>query len=198
MKTLTNKNIIRLFDHKSIKMECFTGYDENDVYHVIVNNHNDYNKLDKLYELLRHSDRVTDNLQDLIFIGWEDEYATCDDCGKIIKLTPSYYGDIKKYWISDYGILCEACTIENSDVYIDCLDNNPQTANVILSDEQLKKHGYIRYNIECYESGFHIGQNDNPRDIYKKLRNKYDHIIFDIDHAGQFDVMFNVYVKENN
>lgn len=199
MKTLDQKTIIRLInrriDNHNIELSnC--GMDKNDVYHFIVDRHDDYDKIDSLINLLRSYSETY--IHDLVSVGFSDEYISCDGCGKIICTTPGYYGDLPDYFIDDNGVSCGECVRDNPARYLEYLDNNPKAGNTILDEQILIDNGYTRFNDESYESGLYQYQTDDPKKIYKELKSKYNHIIFSIDNAGQFDVHFSAWTKNDN
>lgn len=74
------------------------------------------------------------------------------------------------------------------------LEDNPETA-VSIGGIDPSDYGYKLIQ-EGFESGFHPGQNDKPKEIYKrKVQQGYKHILFTIDRSGQFDVHFSVWHK---
>ena len=196
MKTLSKSDIINLIHHKverrGIELSnC--GSDKQGVYHFIVDRHDDYDKLDNLISLLRNYSETY--IHDLVSVVFTDEYISCDDCGMIIRTTPAYYGDLPDYYIDDNGASCGDCVRKHPEYYLDYLDNNPRSGNTILDESVLTDNGYAKINSDSYESGFHPGQNDDPKKIFADLKTKYSHIIFNLDGAGQFDVSFSVWAK---
>jgi len=133
---------------------------------------------------------------DFIKVIFADEVDTCSECGKVIYTIPSYHGWKPDYWMSEYGRVCEQCTLENPEGYIEHLVNNPDSANTFLSNEKLEELGFIKLD-EIYENGFHQGMNDDPNKIFNKLKDKYYDIIFNISETSQFYVTFDVYVKQD-
>jgi len=60
----------------------------------------------------------------------------------------------------------------------------------------LGEYGYSAYN-SGYESGFHPGQNADPKKIAKELREKgITDFIFVMDDVNQFDCEFSVWIKQ--
>ena len=132
---------------------------------------------------------------DLVF---SDEYTSCSGCGKLLRTTPRYYGDLPEYIINDGEILCGSCY--NDDEIIDLALNNSNTAvNARQLKHTLESHGFklFRGNLE---SGFHPGQTDNPQDISKEIERSYPTAdwLFCIDGAGQFDISFSAWYRESN
>ena len=126
-------------------------------------------------------------------IEWSDEWDTCTDCGNAFRNSPdsyswTYYGDC---W-SAGDPWCGNCIIDNPGEYIESLRNNPHRANTI-DGLDLSLHGWKLLQ-SGYESGFHPGQNDDPKEIVKRLG--LDEFVFEISGTGQFDITFSVYVPD--
>jgi uncharacterized protein YneR len=129
-------------------------------------------------------------------IEWGDEWTFCEDCGKIIRISGDSYEWKPYYWVGDGFILCGDCVKENPDEYIEYLDNNEKSCMTFNID--LTQFGYAKYG-ESYENGFHPGQNDNPKEIAKKLREEgIKHFIFVQDEASQFYIRSSVWVKRED
>lgn len=129
---------------------------------------------------------------------FSDEYTSCSGCGKLLKTSPSYYGDLPEYIINDGEILCGDCY--GDDDIIDLALNDANTAvNIRQLKKSLESHGFklFRGNLE---SGFHPGQTDNPRDVSKEIEQLHPTAdwLFCIDGAGQFDISFSAWYKERD
>lgn len=146
-------------------------------------------------------------------IGWSDEYSRCDECGNLIHTSPTHYGWEPDYILDNNGYICRTC-IENN---IDNLEeyftdhiyeyNNGigYKVNAIPSwaTEYFKNEHWECWNEDneslCnrYESGWHPGQNDDPKKVFKEIM-EIDNdlkVIFVINDVGQFDVRWSVFVK---
>jgi hypothetical protein len=172
---------------------CEPGYDDKP---VVLGNWNDkgsyvngrYVKTDdtmprlaKLFEKLGYS------------VEWEDEWKSCDDCGKVFRVSPDSYSWTLSAWISDGGCQCEDCVLEYPEDYLDYLDGNSNAACTLQVD--LEQHGWKRLDAD-YCSGWHPGQTDNPHVVADELRkNGVEHFIFKIDGVGQFQSDWSVYVR---
>ena len=128
---------------------------------------------------------------------FRDSMDYCHGCNKFCHLQPSCYGDLELPVIFDGELLCPDCVRDEPESYIEILDHNPDQANHLLDDSTLEDLGFRQLD-NGYESGFHPGQDDDPNKIYNKIKDKFDHIIFSIDGAGQFDMTFSVWVKDDN
>ena len=130
-----------------------------------------------------------ENIDNIINIVFSDEYATCNNCSCLIEL--STYGIID-YFLGDGFICCKDCT--PIDDYIEQIENNPSTANTLLSHDDLINQGYVLLDNE-YRNGLYIGDNDNPTDLYNSLKDDYESIIFNIINVDMFTTEFDIYVK---
>jgi hypothetical protein len=124
---------------------------------------------------------------------WSDTTSTCDECGIAIETQPGFYGDTPSYVIGDCEIICANCLKDNPESYLESLEDDPNRA-LNVRGVKLAEHGYIKLE-DGFESGFHPGQTDNPRKIYDRLKDKYRHIVFAVDSAGQFSIEFSVWHK---
>ena len=188
--------------HDNMENDYMTyGEDNHGDKYLLFENHKDVESFVKLagemlnkefehdYEVEREFD---------LYIAFTDEYTTCDDCGAIIRTEPNSYHWTPDYYLGDGFIICNECFNNEKDyqeAYLVERINNPNNANTILSDEQLEELGFTKFNSNSYEHGFHHGQTDDPREIYKEIENLYYDIIFSIDGVGQFDTHFSVWVR---
>lgn len=131
--------------------------------------------------------------------GFSDEYGTCDSCCCGIRISPDSYGWRPEYYSSEYGVICLKCFKDDgyAEGYINEMVNNPKNAvNLNLVDEQqLDEMGFFKINLYSYENGWHHGQNDDPKSIFKHFSGKYPEIIFTIDSVGQFDMRFSAWAR---
>ena len=75
--------------------------------------------------------------------GFSDEYSVCEHCNKAFRTSPDSYSWVANYWIGDGFIICEDCVKEDyAEEYLESLQNNPHTANTILSDVEMENAGY--------------------------------------------------------
>jgi hypothetical protein len=150
--------------------------------------------IDDIPDLPRHGELLEKGF-DLVF---SDEYTSCSCCGKLLKTTPSCYGDLPEYIINDGEILCSDCY--GDDDIIDLALNDTDTAvNIRQLKKSLESHGFKLFR-ENLESGFHPGQTDDPQDISKEIEQLHPAAdwLFCIDGAGQFDISFSAWYKERD
>ena len=132
--------------------------------------------------------------------GFSDSYLICDRCMKAF-LKDSNGMNIDKFWLNyDVGeAVCETCIRADGseEDYLDYMSNNPERANIIFSDSELEKFGYVKVNDEHFAHGWY-GQMDNPQQIYKQLEEKYPNasILFSlINNHNPFEAQFDVWIK---
>jgi len=131
-----------------------------------------------------------------------DEWVECDRCQEIFKTTPDYHGDLMQGAIFDVSAVCEKCLKADPDDYLDWLENNPRHA--LTFDLGLKSRGYIHYDNpedgykHNFETGLHIGMDDDPQKIAKQLRAAgITRFLFKVDGRGQFDTNFSLWIHKS-
>jgi len=124
---------------------------------------------------------------------YNDSCVICDGCGKIISTEtydkPDYYIDYEYCSVS-----CRDCVKKDPENYLDYLNNNTDSANVLLTEKEMNENGY--YLLETgYENGLYEGMNDSPKTIFERLEKTYSDIIFSISSLNPFMLSFDVYIK---
>jgi hypothetical protein len=128
---------------------------------------------------------------------WSDEWAECS-CGKLVRTQGDCYSWTPSYQLNDGEITCIDCLKDDPESYLLSLEGNPNVANTIHCILP-EKNGYVKMNeANSYETGFHPGQNDDPKKVAKELeaRGLYRYL-FNIDDVGQFDTRWSVYVHKD-
>lgn len=139
-----------------------------------------------------------------VWIGYEDEWISCDTCGQAIFTTPMYHGDNPKYIIGDGYALCRDCWLDEPelDPWINC----GLTDIKAVYPWQLKLFtdaGFICYEdkeaCKIFETGFHHGMNDTPEKALELLERKFPRdsvdYIFVITDTGQFHVHWSIFIR---
>lgn len=139
--------------------------------------------------------RVSAMLEKLgVKIEWEDEWAFCDECYKLVRTSPDNYSWMPSYWAHVGGLLCKACVLEDPEDYLQSLKGNEQEActfDIDLEDQEYREVD------EQFQHGLHGGQNSDPKVIAKSLRKQgIVNFIFKLDCVGQFDQAFSVWVHK--
>ena len=128
-------------------------------------------------------------------LEWEDEWATCGNCNKAVRTSPDSHGWQPSFAIeNNCEITCIECLKDSPESYLESLEDKPTKA-LNLPGIDPAECGYIQLK-DGFESGLHPGQNDNPKEIYKSLREQgHTRILFQIDSVRQFDTSFSVWEK---
>lgn len=90
----------------------------------------------------------------------------------------------------------------DADVWIEWGVNNPDRCIPRVVKIDLGAAGFEQWephNPHTYESGWHPGQTDDPREITKQIRSELGddvEVVFQLDATGQFDVRFSAWVRE--
>lgn len=204
MTTQTTENFDKVYEYISenyiwddISMHIADDHDGNT--YIIMDSWED---VDKLEEVVKHVLELEEDKfhVDLILgvnIVFSDEYTICNDCCSVIRTSPDSYHWQPDYFAGDGFIVCDKCFNDNEDYqeeYIEERINDPKTAiNGLISEEQLEELGFEKLNTHSFEKGLHRGQTDNPEEIYNRVKDSYEEIVFFVDGTGQFDVHFSVY-----
>ena len=130
-------------------------------------------------------------------IEWSDEVASCDGCNNLLETNPSHYGWQPSYYLGDEGFLCFEC-LDPEEMYNEFEGKVKRAVSSHIVEEfPPVDYGYILIDRE-FESGFHPGQNDDPADVAKFLRNnQIKRFFFAISAVGQFDLSFQIWVHKD-
>lgn len=127
---------------------------------------------------------------------WEDEWITCDECGKAFRTSPDSYGWEMFGAIFDGFALCGNCI--DAEEYLESIENKPRKALTcsLLDVIDPTEHGYTLVE-DGFENGFHPGQNDDPAKILAGLleNDPQGRFVFAITGQGQFDIEFAVHKR---
>ena len=125
---------------------------------------------------------------------FSDNFFICDECRHPV---PYESGGTVNYWITPHGDrICEDCVKRDYiEDYVESLIDNPDSANVFLSEDELNAMGWTKLD-ENYENGYY-GQEDDPKTILKKIKaDKPDcRVIFSIECCNPFAINFSTYIK---
>ena len=129
--------------------------------------------------------------------GFADEYTLCDDCGNVIRTEPTSYHWQPDYYLGDGFILCNGCFKENGECqseYIESHINNYKSAvNGLMSEEDIEGLGFEKVD-GLFQGGWY-DRNDDPKEIYNRLSERFYEVLFFIDNVGQFHTDFVVFVR---
>jgi len=130
-------------------------------------------------------------------VVFSDEYTTCSDCYHVIRTSPDSYHWQPDFYVGDGFIVCGECFRDNEDYQEDYLEdkiNNPKDAvNGLLTEEQIEALGFERIGREFEDGWYHV--NDDPQEIYEKLSESYNEVLFYINNVEQFRINFIVFVR---
>lgn len=130
-----------------------------------------------------------------IRVKWDDEWDTCVECLRAIRISADSYSWLPYYWSSPHGPVCFDCV--DPEEYLQDLEGDPSRA-VTWDALDPTEHGYVRIEADL-EAGLHPGQNADPNKIAEALElmgiTRY---LFKLDSVGQFDATFSVYVHEDD
>ena len=144
----------------------------------------------------RFPTRLTDILERMgCGIEWEDEWDTCDECMGAIRTSPDSYSWLQSYVQYDDGDrVCLEC-MDWPDYLRSIEDNSGKAAPTSVNPAE---YGYVRLSESGeYASGFHTGQNDDPREILAKAHAAgLSHVLFRLTGKGQFDISFETWIRE--
>jgi len=149
--------------------------------------------------LFANWNHVSRRVQDLLeragyAIEWEDEWNTCEDCGKAVRMSADSYSWQPSYVLLDEcSIVCNDCLNGHASEYLESLEDDHRTA---LNNRSIdpSEHGYTLHD-EQFENGWYDGQNDNPKAIYERLKTSENHVLFEINSVGQFDIHFRAWTR---
>lgn len=144
---------------------------------------------------------LADELETLgVDLEWHDEWTTCADCYRALRTTGDSYGWTLFGAFSEDGYVCSDCTMRDVDSYVADYVNDPDRAITWCKSADLIAIGFAQWapdDPQTFESGWHPGQTDDPRDILASIlaTDEDAEVVFLIDNVGQFDVRFSAYVR---
>lgn len=130
-------------------------------------------------------------------VEWSDEWTSCDGCNKLVRTQPDSYSWTPSFRQHEDGdTLCVECLKKDPEEHLRSIEGSFRTANTIGAIDPAN-HGYTLVEGD-YASGWHPGQDSNPKKISAALEAQGIHrYLFQIDDQGQFDVKFSVYVHDD-
>jgi hypothetical protein len=157
--------------------------------------------IERIDAILNNSDIEHEGAEnELGEFGFSDEYTMCSCCYTYLKTTPDHYGWQPRYITigTDYiDYMCLDCAKDYKAEYVEDRINNTDSAIKLnfINENDLRELGFNRYNVHSFESGYHEGMNDNPKEIFEKLSKHYNEILFTIDETSQFYSRFSAWVR---
>ena len=178
---------------------CEPGYGSTNEDIVVTGNWNTISKYDsntrKSIDVDKTPPRLCEVLEKMsVEIEWDDEWVACCECNGLLRTSPDSYSWKPSYVQTDDGIACENC-LDGED-HLNNLEGNCGNANTISSINP-EDHNYQKVDYD-FESGFHWGQDADPKLIGKALEEQGIYrYLFQIDSQGQFDTRFSVWIHES-
>jgi len=134
-------------------------------------------------------------------LEWEDEWATCSECGHAVRTSGDSYDWQKYFYNFGYGeIICGDCIKSDESPQRDMLEDLEGKSSSAMSntfDIDLSNFDYQQYG-EGFEHGLYGGQADDPKVIAKTLKSGgVTRFIFVIDSVGQFDCDFSLWIHDD-
>jgi hypothetical protein len=178
---------------------CEPDYDDKPVALANWNSKSEYNQETKELKTIDNiMPRLAKVLEKMGYaIEWQDEWHTCDNCGKAVRSSADSYSWKRYFWIAeDCNILCGNCVKSDPTDYLDFLSGNPEYC--LTFDIDLSKYGYRKYAGDFENGWYH--RSDNPEIIAKQLREceGITDFIFVLDEMQQFCIHFSVWVKNES
>lgn len=198
-KDITDK-LQALWDDGNVYFD--TADDDGELF-LIVDGWEDVHKIQKILKPeFEPSDEYDTSVLDEFFSdewGFRDEYAKCDECGKLIRTAPDSYSWTPDFFVDDNSVevICGDCVRENPSDYIGWLLEKPEErANTILSKDDLEEIGFEKVDGD-YENGWY-DKHDSPSEILSKAYDEHPDalFIFNISGQGQFATQFELWMKE--
>lgn len=129
-------------------------------------------------------------------LEWEDEWATCHECYKLMRIVENSYSWQPSYFhFSCGGFYCLECA--TPEAILEDIEGQTNRALNLAKPIDPEEHGYVLLE-DDFERGFHKGQDADPDVIAKVLKKLgVNRFVFMIDTVSQFDLKFSVYIHEN-
>lgn len=128
-------------------------------------------------------------------LEWEDEWACCEDCGKLFRISPDSYS-WQQYGVTENCCICGDCIAENARDYLENLEDNDHNCATIQGIDPAE-YEYTPILTDL-EHGFHLGQDADPKVIAESLRDMgIERFLFVLDSAGQFDLSFSTWIHDS-
>jgi hypothetical protein len=124
---------------------------------------------------------------------WSDEWYIDYNHDKAYRTSPNSYGWQCRLMLTADGGDYLTPDDSVSEWVAACENDTNRALPAWISDADIEAEGWAKQS-DVYEHGFHPGQTDNPADIAAKLDGA--DYLFQITDVGQFDVRFQVWVKD--
>lgn len=160
----------------------------------------------KKFIILHNWNNVEQKIQDYFeAIGceleWNDEWIIDHENDKAYRTSANGYDWQSQIAHTESGELLtpdssiedwiDFCKVEQGDNVTNCL-------RYFTSDSDIESLGYIKYNENSFESGWHAGQTDDPQKIAKQIFDNVENcesVVFKLDENSQFYSKFSAFYK---
>lgn len=154
--------------------------------------------IEGLHSIDAHHPRIWARLEEEgVEAAFYDEWYVDDDGGAWRTRNDSYSWQSSILWCERAG---DYLTPDDGiEAWIEEVQNDPQKAlpGRVWSDDEIRAEGWREW--ECgYESGWHPGQDADPREITRQIRDELGDdvdVLFQVTGVGQWDVRFCAWVK---
>lgn len=135
---------------------------------------------------------------------WSDEWSQCSDCYRAVRTTENSYSWRPSYAWFDGGISCHECLIGCGEDALAGFGvgeysyvNDPSKCVAWCEPSHVESFGYVKWNEQTYESGWHPGQDDKPEAIFAEIKAAHPDasVVFLLDDSSQFYIRFSAYVR---
>jgi hypothetical protein len=137
-------------------------------------------------------------------LEWLDEWTNCADCYRAMRTVEnSYSWKMNGAWVEDAGYVCSECLRGDLESSLEDYINNSANCVTWCSGSDLEGLGFVQYipgNPQTYESGWHAGQDDDPKKVLEVIR-KWDddeetlQVVFLLDESSQFYIKWSAYSR---
>ncbi len=131
-------------------------------------------------------------------LEWSDEWIVDYEWDKAYRTSPDSY-----QWQCQIHVTDDGEMLTPDDSYSSWIEEFQVTYHEGVGGEVKalpghicpEDHGWIKFNSEAYESGWHSGQTDDPQEIASVLfeRRIADAVLFQLNEVSQFYVKFDVF-----
>lgn len=140
------------------------------------------------------------SLDDIADISWgfADEYSrcACGNCSNIVRTSPDCYEWTPPLFLEAEGYISDECS-ESGNFDNEILEQYANEQKSLPDCRDPEDLGLIKINDQSFENGWYGGQNDTPEPIIEAL-NKHDIDVWFKVYPRQFDLDFDVYVKQEH
>jgi hypothetical protein len=131
-----------------------------------------------------------------VSLEWSDEWTTCGQCGKAVRIKPDSYS-WRPYYMDDGcgSLICGDCVREDPAPSLLALEGRVDAC--LTLDVDLEEAGYQLVE-DGFEHGLYGGQSADPRKIAAGLAEQdVSRFLFKLDYNRQFDTGFSLWIHSS-